>query len=95
METIELLEHMVRMQGELHAQAKTIETMTKTLNLACRRIVDLEHCMERAEGIVRQNVNDIEEILGNNTLPKNKTKAHKKFHLTLIARQAAKGLADE
>lgn len=76
MQTIELLEHIVRLQGELYLQAQTLETMTKTLNLACQRIVALEEQLRP---------------LGNNTLPKNKTSG-RVIPLSLVARDIARDL---
>lgn len=87
MQTIELLKHMVRMQDVQTMQAQTIANMTKTLELACVRIMALESAMQRADKVVG-------DILGNTVLPKNKTRG-RVIPLSLVARQAAIEIAGE
>lgn len=88
MENIELLEHVVRMQGVQNVQAQNIEMLTKTLNLVCQRIIALEACMKKASGVIDQQVEAIEMIMGNTTLPKNKTKG-RVIPISLVAREIA------
>lgn len=80
MENLEILEQMAANQK---IQAHTIMNLTMVLDNVCRRIVDLEQCVERMSGYIAS-----QEILGNTVLPKNKTKG-RVIPLSIVAREIA------